>query len=199
MNIVFDLGGVVFRWQPDVIIAGIFDDKPTQDLVRREIFEHADWLDLDRGTLALSDAIVRGASRTGLAEAVIERLLNAVPGSLTPIQETIELVSRLSGTSHRLFVLSNMHRASIAHLERHHDIWGMFHGVVISSRIKMIKPEPEIYRYLLEEFSLEPSETVFIDDTPQNLEAASGHGIRSIRFTDAAQCEEELMVAERNG
>lgn len=192
MNIVFDLGGVVFRWQPDAIIQSFFDDGDVQDRVRAEIFDHPDWLELDRGTISLEAAIERGAHRTGLPATTIERLLTAVPEFLTPIDQTIDLIRRLANTSNRLFVLSNMHLASIAHLEKEHDIWTLFDGVVISSRIKTIKPEIRIYRYLLDTYQLRPADTVFIDDRLENLEAAASLGIRTIRFFDATQCERAL-------
>lgn len=192
MNIVFDLGGVVFTWQPDAIIASVFEDSSTRDIVRRKIFEHADWTDLDRGTLTPASAIERGAMRTGLPAEDIARLLDAVPGFLTPIDPTIELIRRLRETSNRLYVLSNMHLTSIAHLETEHDIWGLFDGIVISSRVKKVKPDIEIYQYLLDTYQLRRTETVFIDDTPVNLEAASSLGMRTVRFSDAIRCERAL-------
>lgn len=193
MNIVFDLGGVVFRWQPDTIIESVFEEADTQDLVRKEIFEHRDWVELDRGTIALEKAIERGARRTGLPSQDIERLLGAVPRFLTPIEPTIDLIQDLSNTANRLFVLSNMHLASIAYLEQHHTIWEMFDGVVISSRIQMVKPERQIYEHLLNRYQLEAAETVFIDDMQENLAAAALLGIQTIRFVDAAQCERALV------
>ena len=192
MNIVFDLGGVVFRWQPDRIIRHVFRNPGVQDLVRSEIFEHADWVELDRGTMTLDQAIDRGASRTGLPRGKIEQLLNTVPLSLTPIEETIELIRALKASKNRLFVLSNMHAASISHLEKNHMIWDMFDGIVISSRIKRVKPETEIYEHLLSEFGLNAADTVFIDDLRENLAAASKIGIRTIRFVDAEQCRHDL-------
>lgn len=197
MNIVFDLGGVVFNWQPDAIIRSIFEDTAIQDLIRKEIFEHTDWVELDRGTIALDQAIVRGAARTGLPSEDIERLLKAVPRFLTPIEETIELIRDLSNTNNRLFVLSNMHLASIAYLEQRHRIWDVFDGIVISSRIQMVKPELQIYDYLLNLYQLEPAETIFIDDLPENLMAASSLGIKTIRFFDSAQCARDLEQVRR--
>ena len=85
MNIVFDLGGVVFNWQPDAIIRSIFNDTDTQNLVRKGVFEHSDWIELDRGSITPEQAIDRGAARTGLRAEDVERLLEAVPPSLTPI------------------------------------------------------------------------------------------------------------------
>lgn len=193
MNIVFDLGGVVFNWQPDAIIRSIFEDTAIQDLIRKEILEHTDWVELDRGTIALDQAIVRGAARTGLPSEDIERLLKAVPRFLTPIEETIELIRDLSNTNNRLFVLSNMHLASIAYLEQRHAFWDVFEGIVISSRIKMVKPEIQIYEHLLNRYQLKPGDTVFIDDLQENLAAASSIGIQTIRFASPDQCRHALV------
>lgn len=192
MNIVFDLGGVVFNWHPDKLIRGVFDDEETRMIVKSEILEHPDWLELDRGTLRFQDAVVRGADRTGLPNTDIERLLNEVPRSLTPIQETIELIRSMVSPDHRLFVLSNMHFASIAYLEKEHDIWDMFDGTVISCRIQKIKPEIGIYEYLLNEYQLVASETVFIDDMSENLAAARSIGIQTIKFLTSSQCRQDL-------
>jgi putative hydrolase of the HAD superfamily len=193
LNIVFDLGGVVFNWQPQQLIQSVFDDSATQDLVRAEIFEHADWIALDKGTITLDQAVVRGAKRTGLLRADVERVLNEVPRSLTPIEETIDLLRSIVETDNRFFVLSNMHIASFAHLEKEYDIWDMFDGIVISSRIKKVKPEIEIYEHLLGEYNLDASETVFIDDTDENLVAANSIGIQTINFLNAAQCRRALV------
>lgn len=192
MNIVFDLGGVVFAWQPESLIKRVFDDAHTQNLVRMEVFEHADWVSLDRGTLSFEHAVERGASRTGLPHQEIERLLNEVPPSLVPIQETMNLIRNLRKTDNKLFVLSNMHTASISYLEKQHDIWKNFDGIVISSRIQLVKPEVAIYEHLLNEHGLDAADTVFIDDMPENLEAAASTGISTIQFLDAGQCSEDL-------
>ena len=192
MNVVFDLGGVVFDWQPDALVRRVFDDPEAQALARREIIGHPDWIELDRGTLALDQAIVRGAARTGLTDAAVARLFDAVPASLVPIEATIELVRAVNAAGHPLFVLSNMQLASADFLEKSHDIWGLFEGVVFSSRIQMVKPEAGIYKYLLTEHRLDPAETVFIDDISENLAAASAFGIRTLQFIDPVQCKTDL-------
>lgn len=193
MNIVFDLGGVVFTWRPDAVIASVFEDPVTQALVKAQIFQHPDWVELDRGTIDQERAIVRGSSRTGLPRKDIERLFDAVPRSLTPIPGTIDLLQAIRETANGLFVLSNMSRASISHLEREHEIWPLFNGTVISCRIKKVKPEIDIYEFLLSEFRLQPAETVFIDDMHENLAAAASIGIKTIRFVDPAQCRQDLV------
>ena len=192
MNIVFDLGGVVFNWQPRKLISSVFADEDTQNLIMSDIIEHPDWQAFDRGTLEREQAIVRGARRSGLAEDDIRTLFDAVPGSLTPIPETIELINVLALTEHRLFVLSNMPIELMQHLEAEYDFWDKFDGKTISSRIQLIKPEIAIYEHLLATHGLIATETVFIDDLEKNLAAASTLGIHTIRFISPEQCRQDL-------
>lgn len=194
LNIVFDLGGVVFNWQPDALIRRVFPDEETQALVKAKILGHADWVEVDRGSLSLDDAITRAGARTGLSIERVARLFDAVPPSLTPIQETIRLIRSIRDTDHRLYVLSNMGLASMAYLEERYDIWDLFDGIVVSSRIGKVKPEQGIYEHLLTEHRLIATETVFIDDLAENLSAASRLGIQTIRFVDPAQCKQELAA-----
>jgi putative hydrolase of the HAD superfamily len=194
VNLVFDLGGVVVRWDPDAIISSVFADSGVRSAVREHIFSHADWLALDRGTLALEEAIDRAAARSGLGAAAVRRLLDAVPPSLVPIPESVDLLHRLHARGHALFCLSNIGHASIEHLERTHEFFGLFTGKVVSCRVNACKPEPAIYRHLLDGFALAPERTVFIDDVEANVAAAAKLGMLAIRFESAAQCERELAA-----
>jgi putative hydrolase of the HAD superfamily len=179
VNIVFDLGGVVVTWEPEAIIAHVFADPMVQALVHTAIFRHADWLALDRGMLPWQEAVKRGAHRTGLSEAEVATLLQQVPPSLVAIPGTVDLLYRLKAQGHTLFCLSNMHVASIAHLEQAYTFWDVFTGVVISCRLHLCKPESALYAYLLETYGLEGAHTVFIDDTEANLAAAAQFGMES--------------------
>ncbi len=192
MNIVFDLGGVVFTWQPDEIIKSFFKEEEKINKVRTEIFNHPDWAELDRGTLSVDEAIERGAMRTKLSRLKISKLMKQVPYFLTPISDTFRLIQSVKNNNNKIFILSNMHFMSIEHLKKEYPILDIFDGKVISCRINMAKPEPGIYKYLLDKFQLSANETVFIDDTEKNLVAASMFGIKTIKFEDPHQCEREL-------
>ena len=194
MNIVFDLGGVVFHWRPDVIAKRVFDDPDTQSLVKTHIFQHDDWVALDRGTISLDRAVAQGASRTGLPNSEVKRLMDEVPRSLTPVPGTADLIRSVKEANNNLYVLSNMQFASIDYLQKKHDIWDLFDGIVISCHINKVKPERAIYEHLLEEHQLQAHETVFIDDMNENLTAAAKLGIRTIRFIDPDQCRQELQI-----
>lgn len=194
MNLVFDLGGVVVRWDPDAIIAGVFSDSSIHSMVKAGVFAHPDWLELDRGTLERDNAIARAAQRTGVALEEIRRLLHAVPPSLTVFPDTVDLLYRLKRRGYPLYCLSNMHFASIEYLESEHGFWNLFDGRVISCRLQLCKPESAIYKHLLQTYALRASETVFIDDVQKNLDAAEELGIRTVRFQNAPQCERDLRA-----
>ena len=194
MNIIFDLGGVVVRWEPEALLAQSFGDPVICKGVHSEFIGHADWLELDRGTMTPEDAVARAARRTGLTEQAVRNFLHEVPPSLVPIPETVELLYQLKAQGHSLYCLSNMHFASIEYLERTHGFWEVFSGKVISCRVQLCKPEAGIYAHLLETFQLDAAGTVFVDDVEVNLAAARQFGIRVIRFESAVQCAEELKV-----
>src|SRR5262245_23111606 len=93
--IVFDLGRVVVEWRPDRLIEYLRADEALRAHVRREIFDHDDWLALDRGTLAHADAVRRFAERTGLGERDIGAMMDLVAPSLTPRPDTVALMRAL--------------------------------------------------------------------------------------------------------
>jgi HAD superfamily hydrolase (TIGR01509 family) len=110
------------------------------------------------------------------------------------VPETVALVEAVRAAGHPLFVLSNLHRASLAHLESSYDFFSLFDGRIVSCEVGVCKPEAAIYRRLLETFRLDPAATVFIDDMPVNLDAAALHGMRTIRFEGAVACGASLRA-----
>ncbi len=193
MNVVFDLGGVVVKWEPHALIARQFSASVRQR-VFDQVIAHDDWLALDRGTMMLDTAIARAAERTGLPAAALAEFFRQVPLSLELMPGTHALLPRVKQAGHGLYCLSNMAQHSLEHLERAYDFWPRFDGRVFSCVVKLIKPEPAIYAHLLDEHGLDAADTVFIDDLQINLSAAAAFGMKTIRFESAAQCERELAA-----
>jgi len=57
---------------------------------------------------------------------------------------------------------------------------------------KVIKPDPRLYRILLDRYGLKAEECVFIDDNPANVAGAEAVGIKGILFKNAEQLRAEL-------
>lgn len=199
MNVVFDFGGVLFDWQPHEFLARLLPElTPTPEAARAlaaNFFQAwgGDWAAFDRGTIepeALAQTIAR---RTGLAVHDTRKVIEGVPNELRPVAGTVALLHRLRAAGHGLYYLSNMPESYAQHLQANHDFLGLFRDGVFSSRVKLIKPEPEIYTHALVAFGIEAGHTLFIDDMAHNADAARAAGWHALHFQNPAQCERELV------
>jgi HAD superfamily hydrolase (TIGR01509 family) len=199
-NVVFDVGGVLLQWDPPAFIAKVAPDPAQQALIRREIFEHPEWHEFDRGTIDVARAAVQFGERAGLTPEQMRALLQTANESLHPISGTIQLVEDLAAAGVHLYVLSNMPVSTYEYLTRRHEFFRHFRELVISGAILLIKPEPAIYKHLVEKTGIEPAESVFIDDLLKNVVAARECGLHAIQFKgpDAARAELRTYLPHAN-
>jgi putative hydrolase of the HAD superfamily len=192
-NVVFDLGGVLLEWKPDQILARLYRDRDVQALVKREVFQHPDWLALDKGTLDEEKAISQFQQRTGRPHFEMKKLMDTVRETLIPIQPTFTLLEELSKEGMNLYCVSNMQNNVFAYLQKRYDFWGKFKGLVISAHVRMIKPDAEIFNYLFSRYGLAPAESLFIDDHPPNVESARRLQMQAILFQGVDECRRQLQ------
>ena len=199
MNIVFDFGGVVFRWQPLEFMARLLpthapDAASAQALVASffQGFGGA-WGEFDRGSLDAGTLAQRIAGRTGLQVHEAAHVIASVPHELQPIAGTVALLHRLHARGHALYYLSNMPAPYADHLEAAHPFLGIFTAGVFSARVRLIKPEPAIYAHAQAVFGVDPDHTLFIDDLAHNAQAARAAGWQALQFENPAQCEAALV------
>ena len=199
-NVVFDVGGVLLQWDPPAFIAKVVPDPAQQALIRREIFEHPEWHEFDRGAIDVARAATQFGERAGLTPDQMRALLQAANESLHPIEGTIRLVEELAAAGIHLYVLSNMPVSTYEYLTRKHAFFGHFRELVISGAILMIKPEPAIYKHLVEKTGIVPAESVFLDDLLKNVIAARECGLHAIQFKgpDAARAELRAYLPHAN-
>jgi putative hydrolase of the HAD superfamily len=191
-NVIFDFGGVLVRWHPQEIINGFYRDESLREALRTLVFQHPDWIEMDRGSLEEDEAAQRFAARLGRPQEEMLALLQHVKDSLIPIEESFAIASDLQKRGIPLYGLSNMPAATFAHLRERYDHWQVFRGIVISGEIRLMKPDRAIFDHISQRYGLLPSETVFIDDNPPNIEAARELGYSTILFENPQQCAREL-------
>ncbi|MBM4016154.1 MAG: HAD family phosphatase [Planctomycetes bacterium] len=185
-NVVFDVGNVLLSWDTRALLREHLPAGLDQDHFRREIFEHSDWVDLDRGTLDEEQALLNFRRRTGAPLDLVQRLVHASKAQLTPMPESLAFLEELHRAGVSLYVLSNMSHATWDYLRPRHDWWNRFHGIVISAQLQLVKPDPAIYRHLLQKWSLDPAETVFFDDRAENIRGARDSGLQAHLFDRCA-------------
>jgi len=182
-NIIFDMGQVLLKFDPDFFIAraGI-SDKEDIELLKRSIYKSVEWSRMDRGSLIEKEAMRIFCHR------LPERLHDVAfdlccdwHNPIIPIQGAIEVLEKLKKAGYKLYLLSNASLMQKDYWKRFkaHDL---FDGRVVSSEVGFVKPQPEIYQYLLKQYDLIPDECVFIDDSQANCEGAYYCGIHPIVF-----------------
>lgn len=191
-SVIFDFGGVLLRWRPEEITRDFYSDHGLRDALKHAVFQHPDWIDMDRGTLSEDLAAERFAARMGRPPEEMRQLLERVRDSLTPIGESFAIVKSLAMQGIPLYALSNMPASTFSYLRDRYDCWGVFEGIVISGEIGMIKPEPDIFDYIARRYDLVPSETIFVDDHLSNVESGARLGFRTIHFSTPQQCAAEF-------
>ena len=100
-----------------------------------------------------------------------------------PIDGSVAILRDLKAAGWPLYALTNFPADKYEDFEKSFDFLDEFEGILVSGRERLIKPDPDIFTLLLKRFGLTAEETVFIDDTPVNVEAAARMGFDAIRFT----------------
>jgi len=92
-------------------------------------------------------------------------------------------------------ILSNMGDNVLENMMREFDWLPRFDVLVWSFQLRMAKPDPAIYRYVLDKLGVLPEEALFIDDKLVNIQAAQALGMQAIQFSDVAKLREDLIAA----
>lgn len=200
-DVVFDLGGVVFRWEPLVLLQELLPDRASDEASARhwasQIFQtfspEADWALFDLGRIEPAALAERIAQRTGLGLQEMQRLIEGIAPHLVPQQGTVELIHELKAAGHTLYFLSNMPAPYAEHLQAVNPFFAQFEQGIFSAHVQQIKPLPDIYATAQARWPLREA-PVFIDDVQHNIDAAHRHGWQGIRFESAQQLRSELVA-----
>lgn len=182
-NIVFDLGGVVVDWNPQRVLNEYPGGRELPLSLFEKGFFQTHWAEFDRGMVSQEKMIEEMSDFSGRSHSDCQEFVEYIKCSLSDIPETVELIQNLSAEGYRLFCLSNMSLEFYDYLKGR-KVFTYFDGQIISALEKVIKPDPEIYNLLITRHGLKPEETLFIDDLPQNVEAAGNLGFHTVLFDD---------------
>ncbi|MFH1409603.1 MAG: HAD family phosphatase [Nanoarchaeota archaeon] len=107
---------------------------------------------------------------------------------ILPVQKLLKKLKK----HYRLFLLSN--NSEIAHdrFKRGLPFSKDFEKIVISYEHKLLKPDPRIYKILLEGTGLKPEECLYIDDLPEFIEGAKNSGMKTILYKKPEQLIHDL-------
>lgn len=190
-NIIFDIGNVILKFNKDFLLSSFYQGEE-YDFLKNETFRDWEMLDDDRISQADYKAKVSANLPTHLSPYAMsvlnnwEYFMRYTPG----IQQ---LIFDLKNSGFKLYVLSNM---TYHFIEREYKfpIFKEFDGIVYSAPIKLLKPNPKIYEYILNKFNLNAQECLFIDDIETNLTAAARFGIHTFHFEGNTDSLREFIL-----
>ncbi len=191
-TVVFDIGNVLvnFSWREKLEKLG-FDNGMIERLSKASV-NSSDWVELDRGVLTTEEIIDLFVENDPEIEAEIRRGFADFNDIVTKRDETIPWIRSLKAAGYKVLVLSNFSKVAIEGCPDAMSFLNEVDGGILSYRDKVVKPDEAIYRLLMERYDLVPEKTVFIDDTPVNIETARRLGWKGIVFENRAQVLKEL-------
>ncbi|WP_420416008.1 HAD family hydrolase [Pacificispira sp.] len=179
----FDIGGVLVDWNPDHLLRSLLPDDDAIRAFRAEAVTQDRILKMDRGQTwddQLAEIAASAPHHLGTARAYRDRWVETIAA---PIQETVDLMLALKGEGHPIFALSNYGAENFERSVAVYPFLDAFDGRVVSAYEGVIKPDPAIYDIVIERFSLTLETTLFIDDRPENTDAAAEKGFQVHTFT----------------
>lgn len=185
-NIVFDFGGVMVDFDPYEYLIDLFGNHEVEDEVFALTFGSEEWQLLDAGRITRGEANLRMLDRAKKAGRAFEvrGVLDDWMHILRPRRRMQELVRKLKSRGYCVYYLSNIPEDVLDFLTER-DLKGLFDGGVASCEVHINKPDPRIYKALLDKYQLKAGESVFIDDRLENVQAAFRLGFAGIQMKDS--------------
>ena len=174
--VVFDIGNVLVAMDEPEVLKAMFPDTALRRSVQLHTTKSPYWNMLDGGSFTMDECIEAMTEGDPALREPIRRFMTGWPDFRYVVEEGRQAVQTCREHGKKLYILSNYYADFYERNVREYDFFRLFDGAVISSRVRMLKPRLDIYRLVTDTYGLQPGRTLFIDDTPANIEAAFAAG-----------------------
>jgi len=129
-------------------------------------------------------ALVARDLGTDLDPTIVDSLIAVDVDSWTDYREPMwTLAARFRQAGGKLGMLSNGVPEIVSRIRADREIDAFFDAVVVSYEVQLAKPEPEIYRVMLDRIGAPPADALFVDDRADNIQTARELGLHAVQFT----------------
>ncbi len=182
-NLIFDVGNVLFeyRWYQMLLDFGLTEEEAQE--ARPLIFENKLWDEFDLGNLTTQEIIDRYCVELPQYEALLRWFFGHLELMHVARPDVWERVHALKEKGYRIYLLSNYSKDFFDAHTKGAAFLDDLDGRLVSYEVHLMKPDPAIYKCLLEKYNLKPEESVFFDDRPENTATAEELGIKSYTIT----------------
>lgn len=178
-NLIFDLGNVLISFKPSEFLKRKEYPENKINTILSDIFYGKEWAMLDNGDISTEEAIRSISSRSSLNMAETELIFNMRKEILYPIDDNVRLLPLLKKAGFGLYYLSNFPADLFEEVKNDYYFFRHFDGGLISAEARLSKPDIRFFELFIQKFGLAPEDTLFIDDLPANIEAASVSGMKT--------------------
>ncbi|MCB1426048.1 MAG: HAD family phosphatase [Zhengella sp.] len=192
-HIVFDIGRVLIHYDPDLPYRTIIPDPDKRAWFFENVCTGAWNVEQDRGRgwrEAEAELIAIYPDWEKEIRAFRENWHAMVPHAL---DDTVAVLRQLVADGHDVTMLTNFAADTFAEASRRFDFLSETRGVTVSGLIGVIKPDRAIYDQHANTFGLDPAASLFIDDSPKNVEGARAAGWQALHFTGAGPLRADLQ------
>jgi len=192
-NIIFDFGGVLMDWNPRYFYKDYFNDDEKMEFFLRNIATDEWNAEQDRGRSLAEGTEILIAKFPEWETEIRAYYDNWTTMLRSDIPENVAVLRQLKHSDYELFGLTNWSAETFPYALTNYDFFEIFNGkIVVSGEEKLIKPDTKIWQVLLEKYSIQSNESLFIDDNPKNIEVAKNLGFVTIHITEETNLAEEL-------
>ena len=163
-----------------------------------DIFGSKEWLMLDNGDITTLQAIDAIAKRSSLNKDEVAHIFNLRTDLMFPLDTNVRLLPELKKRGYGLYFLSNFPLDIFEEIQTGYFFFRYFDGGLISAEAKSSKPDPGIYKILMEKYSLKPNECLFIDDIEKNVKTAESIGMKGVFTNGSLEISKEIEKALKN-
>lgn len=193
-NVIFDIGNVLvdFRWR--VLMEELKLSQETQAAFEKTVFGSRWWGELDHGIYEEAEILEHFREDNKAYLDAFNLVWENRDKLVEPYAYAVQWVENLKSSGRNVYLLSNYPKDVFAlHAEcGRFPFLDKVDGKVVSGFVRMVKPDADIYEYLLSEYGLNADECVFIDDREENVETAKALGMGGIVFQGYEQACSEL-------
>lgn len=183
---VFDLGGVLIDWDPENLYRELIADADERREFLTTICTPAWNAEMDAGRSVHESVTALAAANpdhAALIEAWWARWIEMLNGEIPGTRSVVEAFAQ---TGRRLYALTNWSAETWPQgVQRYPFVEELFEGIVVSGQEQVAKPDPRLFEILNERYDLDPTSTIYVDDSPANIATATGLGYIPHLFTTA--------------
>ena len=190
---IFDLGGVLIDWDPRYLYRKLFpDDEDAMESFLAEVTTQAWNQQMDAGR-AWHEAIAELKQLHPEKADLIQAYWDRWPEMLGEVDSDVaQIIRDVRAAGLRVYAISNWSAETFSIAQAIVPELSLFDDRVISGEEQLVKPDPEIFLLACRRFGVSPGEAFFVDDFPENVEAARTVGMTALQFTGAADLRQAL-------